>query len=177
MEGLGLEFLPKARFSVTSRKASVVMSPTSHVFHEIFLHINWHCHEDSPLIVPAMEPHLYELIRTYCNKYPGIFYQGSDGTQTHVHLAIQMAPTVCPSDFIGKVKGYASHELNRLHPPNKLKWQRGYGVVSFAKQNLPAVLRYIRDQKEHHKANRTRATLERWYLDPPEGEYTPGQEY
>ena len=58
------------------------MSPNSGIFHEIFLHFNWHCHDDRSLILPDIEPKLHEFVQSYCRKYPGVFYQGSGGTDT-----------------------------------------------------------------------------------------------
>ena len=152
------------------------MSPTNSIFHEIFLHINWHCHGDRSLILPEIETSLHELVQTYCRKHSGVFYQGSGGTDTHIHLAVQVTPTVCPRDFIGKVKGFTSHEMNRILRSRGFQWQRGYGVVSFAKRNLPAVLKYIENQKDHHRCGGTRPTLEKWFVDLPEGEYSPGED-
>jgi hypothetical protein len=30
-------------------------------------------------------------------------------------------------------------------------WQQGYGAFGVSKSNMPAVLRYIRTQEQHHK--------------------------
>jgi hypothetical protein len=47
----------------------------------------------------------------------------------------------------------------------RLEWQRGFGVVSFGKKQLPWVLDYIANQKEHHALSRTKARLERVSMD------------
>jgi REP-associated tyrosine transposase len=151
------------------------MSPASHIFHEIFLHINWHCHEDRPLISGKMEGSLHQLIEEYCRKYRGVYFNGLGGTSTHVHLLVQVEPTVCPSDFIGKVKGFSSHEMNKRTGTRDLKWQKGYGVVSFARKNLPALLGYVESQKEHHQTGTVRETLEKWSVDVEEGVYRPAR--
>jgi len=65
------------------------------------------------------------------------------------------------SEFIGKVKGAVSHHINQKFGPQTLNWQTGYGVVSFAANNLSAVLRYVQNQKEHHRLGTTRDALER----------------
>ena len=44
-------------------------------------------------------------------------------------------------------------------------WQRGYGVVSFGKNNLTWVLDYIADQKEHHARGTIYDRLERTECD------------
>ena len=35
-----------------------------------------------------------------------------DGTEAHVHLAVTIPPTVLPSEFVGRLKGYSSHTVN-----------------------------------------------------------------
>jgi REP element-mobilizing transposase RayT len=132
----------------------------SPVFHEIFLHINWHCQGDLPLIKPGIEPTLYHFLKEYCGKTEGVYFCGVGGTRDHVHVGIQIAPTVLISDFVGKIKGASSFDINQKYGGKSLKWQRGYGVVSFAKRNLDAVLKYVANQKQHHRAGTVRATLE-----------------
>ena len=39
-------------------------------------------------------------------------------------------------------------------------WQDGVGVLSFGEKDIPSVLRYIRNQKEHHRANTINAMME-----------------
>lgn len=43
---------------------------------------------------------------------------------------------------------YVNHELVSR---KVLDWQTGYGVVSFGTKDLEWVVRYIRNQKDHHK--------------------------
>ena len=150
--------------------------PRSHVFDEILLHVNWHCHEDSGLILPSREAVIHGHIEEYSRKFRGIHLKGIGGTITHVHIALQIEPFVAPADFIGKVKGYTSHQTNKQFGADALKWQRGYGVVSFAMLHLPRVVQYVQDQKQHHAQSTLKDKLERYYVDLPEGEYVPDAE-
>ena len=67
------------------------------------------------------------------------------------------------SELIGLLKGYSAHEVNRRIGMEKtvLQWQTGYGVVSFGTKDLPWVVEYVRNQKEHHAVGRTFERLER----------------
>jgi REP element-mobilizing transposase RayT len=133
---------------------------SSHCFSEIFLHLNWHCLSDRPLIVPAVEPVLHKFLKHYCMETPGVFHHGSGGTADHVHMLIRIEPNVLISDFVGKLKGASSFEINKAFGKSSLNWQRGYGVVSFAKRNLPGLAEYVAHQKEHHAGGTVRPTLE-----------------
>ena len=132
----------------------------SHVFSEIYLHLNWHCRNDEPMITADIEPDLYELVRAYCRKVKGIHFERVGGTEDHVHLVFQMEPFVLLSEFIGKIKGSTSHDINKQFGADTLKWQRGYGIVSFSRKHLRAVLRYVEKQKEHHERGTANEVLE-----------------
>ncbi|MDX9973065.1 MAG: IS200/IS605 family transposase [FCB group bacterium] len=133
---------------------------STHVFSEIYIHLNWHCKDDRPLIVPELEPALHEYIESYCRMVKGIHFKGVGGTEDHVHLLFQMEPFVTLSDFIGRVKGASSHEMNVRFGKAALDWQRGYGVVSFAARHLPGLMGYVEHQKEHHRCGTVRDLLE-----------------
>ncbi len=132
-----------------------------HVFHSLYLHFVWHCHGNEHLIEELWEASLYDFIRDYCRKEPGTYFQAIGGTTDHVHLVVQVEPAVSPSDLIGKIKGASSFEINHNHVPNNLRWQRGFGVVSFAERNLASVIKYVLRQKEHHAKGTVNEVLER----------------
>jgi len=136
---------------------------SAHGFNEIFIHLNWHCFKDRPLIKPEIEGWLHSHFKDYCARVRGVHYQGSGGTEDHVHLLIQMEPFVLLSEFVGKLKGSSSHDANRKFGPDSLTWQRGYGAVSFSRKHLSSVLDYVARQKEHHqRVYKLNPTLERY---------------
>ncbi|HEV7225613.1 MAG TPA: IS200/IS605 family transposase [Pirellulales bacterium] len=132
----------------------------SHVFHEIYLHLNWHAKGDRPLLTPKVEPLVHNFIRTRCRQTKGVYFHGVNGTSTHVHLAVNIEPSVSISELVKDLKGAPSHEINKEAGRAVLQWQRGYGVVSFGKQQLAWVLEYIANQKEHHAKGTARRRLE-----------------
>lgn len=140
------------------------MPLSGHTFHDIHLHVNWHCLDDRPLLEPeTVEPMCHTAIRAYCEKTRGATFLGVGGTETHVHLALSIEPSIAAADLIGKIKGASAHEVNRRLRRKALEWQRGYGVVSFGRKNLPAVLDYIANQKERHsKGKDLNEVLENW---------------
>ena len=144
-----------------------MLSTTSHVYSEIFIHLNWHCKSNYPFIHPELEPALYAYVENYCNKTKGIQFFGIGGTQDHIHLVIQMEPLVCLADWVGKVKGASSHDLNLQLGKASLSWQRGYGALSFARRDMKGVLRYVANQKDHHAKGSINEVMERYgeYLE------------
>jgi len=137
----------------------------SHVFHEIYLHLTWHTKDDAPLLVSDFESLVHEVLTARCHQTKGVYLHAINGTPTHVHLAINMEPHVTISDFVGELKGYSSHEVNKQERMKRLEWQRGFGVVSFGKKNLRWVQDYIARQKEHHATGQLHERLEQVSLD------------
>jgi putative transposase len=134
---------------------------SSHVFHEIYLHFNWHVKDDRPTLRPDIELLVHRLIKDRCRRTKGVYFHGIGGTETHIHLAINIEPHVTISELVKDLKGGSSHDLNAELGRKELYWQRGYGVVSFGRNNLEWVLRYIANQKEHHAKGRAQDRLER----------------
>ncbi|MGI8981369.1 MAG: IS200/IS605 family transposase [Pirellulaceae bacterium] len=138
---------------------------SAHVFHEIYLHITWHTKDSYPLLTPKFEVEVHEFLRDRCRNTSGVYLHGINGTPTHVHVAMNIEPHVTISDLVGDLKGACSHELNKQKRMKRLPWQRGFGVVSFGKRNLPWVLAYVANQKSHHASGRVQRRLEKINLD------------
>lgn len=133
---------------------------SSHVYHEIFLHFNWHTKGDLPLLTGDLETLAHAELQTKCRRIKGAYLHGLDGTDTHVHLALSIEPFVTISELVQEPKGASSFEVNRRMNRKVLEWQRGYGVVSFGKNHLDWVLDYVHRQREHHATGQVQARLE-----------------
>ena len=138
---------------------------SAHVFHEIYLHLTWHTKDNYPLLTPQFEIEVHNFLRDRCRQTDDVYFHSVGGTKTHVHLAINIEPHVTISDLVGELKGVSSHDLNKIYRMKRLQWQRGFGVVSFGKKQLPWVVRYIANQKEHHAQRTTESQLERISFD------------
>ena len=130
-------------------------------YSEIQLHITWHAVLSRPLLTPKIEPLAHRAIKQKIVNWPGAFVHEIGGTETHVHLAVTIAPSITISDFIGQLKGASSHDVNQSIGSKVLAWQAGYGIVSFGTKDLEWVRSYIRNQKEHHARKTVRERLER----------------
>jgi REP element-mobilizing transposase RayT len=132
-------------------------------YSEINLHFVWHTKLSSPLLTPQVEAVVHHYLRGRLINTPGVFVHDVNGTETHVHVAVTIAPTITISELVGELKGSSSHDANqRLGGGRKvLEWQAGYGVVSFGTKDLEWVKGYIRNQKEHHARGTIHDRLER----------------
>jgi REP element-mobilizing transposase RayT len=114
-----------------------------------------------PLIDPVIEPQLYRAIAAKAQQMEG-FIHAIGGIEDHVHFAVSIPPKVAPAKFIGDVKGNSSHYINHVVKPNfEFRWQDEYGVFSFGEKDLPAVVRYVQNQKQHHADGTLIASMEK----------------
>lgn len=85
-----------------------------------------------------------------------------NGMPDHIHLLIGLRPSQSLSDLMKQVKGDSSEWINKKgFTRNRFSWQAGYGAFSYAKSQLPNLIRYIQNQEEHHR----KKTFTEEYLD------------
>jgi putative transposase len=129
----------------------------------------WHTKNSLPLLTSEVEPLAHRLIKKRTMDTSGAFYHEVGGIETHVHVVVTVQPTLGISEFIGHLKGGTSHDANQAMGLRQkvLEWQNGYGVVSFGTRDLPWVIEYVRNQREHHARGTTYERLERVDQDDP----------
>ncbi|MFZ1370704.1 MAG: IS200/IS605 family transposase [Ferruginibacter sp.] len=103
------------------------------------------------LIQESWEDRLYEYIT-------GIVQQHThkmiiiNGMPDHLHIVIGMRPIQSLSDLMQDIKGSSSKWINdNKLSAGKFNWQEGFGAFSYSKSQLPKLIEYVKNQKEHHK--------------------------
>jgi putative transposase len=132
-------------------------------YSEINLHIVWHVKNSLPLLTHDVEPLAYRFLKKRIVETPGAFVHEIGGIETHVHIVVTVPPTLTISEFVGQLKGGSSHDVNQAMGgrQKELQWQIGYGVVSFGTRDMPWVIEYVRNQREHHQRGTAQERLER----------------
>jgi putative transposase len=132
-------------------------------YSEINLHFVRHTKNNAALLVPAVEAIAHRVIRKRLVDCDGVFVHAIGGTDDHIHVAVTVLPTITPSEFIGQIKGGSAHGINQQAggPGKVLEWQAGYGVVSSGTRDQKWVVKYIRNQREHHRQQKIFDRLER----------------
>ena len=76
----------------------------------------------------------------------------ANGTTNHVHLLISLGKTIAVSELIGDIKRDSSVWIKKKDSQFKdFYWQEGYGAFSVGQTQVGDVMKYIANQKEHHK--------------------------
>ncbi|MCR6721411.1 MAG: IS200/IS605 family transposase [Chitinophagaceae bacterium] len=103
------------------------------------------------LIHNTWEDQLYKYITGIVQKRGHKMLQ-INGMPDHIHLLVGFNPKESISNLIQKIKSNSSLWVNKSRLCNsRFQWQEGYGAFSHSKDSLPNVIRYIENQKSHHK--------------------------
>ena len=127
----------------------------------LFYHIVWATKGREPLISPDLEPDLMRVIVGKAQAL-GAMVHAMGGIENHVHLAVSIPPRIAVSEFVAQLKGSSSHFVNHRHGwTTPFAWQPEYGVLSFDARKLDDIVKYIRNQRQHHQDRSTFPVLER----------------
>ena len=123
----------------------------SRAFTNLLTHVVFSTKDREPMIVPELKEELYAYLGGLARELKGKAY-GIKGTADHVHMLISLAPVVSMSDALRFLKSNSSGWVHDKWPRRKsFAWQLGCGAFSVSKSNVPAVLKYIRNQEAHHR--------------------------
>jgi len=76
----------------------------------------------------------------------------ANGTMNHVHLLISLGKVISISELVGDIKRDSSVWIKTQNSLFKnFHWQEGYGAFSVGQTQVEDVMKYISDQKEHHR--------------------------
>ncbi|MBK7231269.1 MAG: IS200/IS605 family transposase [Saprospiraceae bacterium] len=130
-------------------------------FSQMYIQIVFAVQNRNNFIHPSWEDELFKymtgIIRNKEQKLIAI-----NGVPNHIHILIGMKPSCCLSDLMREVKKSSNEFVNeQKFLKHKFRWQEGFGAFSYSHSSLGRVIRYIENQKEHHKIQ----TFKEEYLD------------
>src|SRR5258705_10068766 len=73
-----------------------------------------------------------------------------NGMSDHVHMLILLPPNVSLSEAMRFVKANSSRWVKERFG-KKFAWQKGFGAFSVSRSSVDAVVKYIKNQEQHHK--------------------------
>ena len=120
----------------------------SHTYFQNVMHVVFSTKERRKMIPVDMKERLWSYTAGIC-KHHTIFVHAIGGMEDHIHLLLQFPATVAIADSIKTIKasssGWMSDEIG------KFAWQQGYGSFGVSRSNIAAVVRYIKNQEQHHR--------------------------
>jgi REP element-mobilizing transposase RayT len=91
---------------------------------------------------------MWAYVAGICKNH-GIFVHAVGGMDDHIHLLIQVPPTLALAKAVLAIKSNSSRWANEQG--NKFAWQQGYAAFSVSSSRVPEVVRYIQTQESHHR--------------------------
>jgi putative transposase len=130
-------------------------------FSQIYIQIVFAVEHRDSLISPEWEDELYKYI-TGIVQNKGQKMLAINGMPDHIHIFIGMNPSCCLSDLVREIKKSSNDFIKEKNFSKfKFNWQEGYGAFSYSHSAIDNVVKYVMNQKEHHK----KQTFKDEYLD------------
>ena len=124
-------------------------------------HIVWRTKSSLRTITEKYETELYAYILGICkNKKCTLLRINS--MPDHLHMCVEIHPTLAVSEFVQVVKQESSHWLKeqRTKFPYFEGWGNGYAAFTYSASERSKVVEYIRNQKIHHQKKSFREEYE-----------------
>jgi REP element-mobilizing transposase RayT len=120
----------------------------SHTFTKNHQHIVFSTAKRIKTIDKALQPKLWAYIAGICRNH-GMYVRAIGGIEDHVHMLIELPPTLAVAQAVSKVKSNSSKWVNETR--KKFAWQKGYAAFSVSASKLLTVERYVNNQAAHHR--------------------------
>ncbi len=119
--------------------------------HEVDIHLVFSTKNRTPFLIGStVRRHLHARITEICETMDCPALQVG-GFEDHVHILYRLSPEQQLARVAQEVKKSSSRWLSMRHRIMHFDWQEGYGAFSVSPQHVPAVIRYIKNQHEHHQ--------------------------
>ena len=100
--------------------------------------------------MPEIENRIWSYIGGVARNYKLVAIQVG-GVEDHIHMLVMAKPIHSPSDIAKWLKADSSKWIHtEFDNMGTFGWQDGYGVFSVSRSSVPAVVEYIKNQREHH---------------------------
>lgn len=74
------------------------------------------------------------------------------GVENHVHVLLMFSKTETVAHVVEEMKRNSSRWIKTISPIyENFAWQGGYGAFSVSQSQVDTVMRYIENQREHHR--------------------------
>ena len=107
--------------------------------------------------------HIEELYRYLWNrlKYKGCYLYRIGGIENHIHILVDVGPTISLSAMVNDLKANSSAWIKASGSfPAFECWSRGYYAGSISFKDRDGVIEYIKNQRIHHLGQTCEAELE-----------------
>ena len=120
----------------------------SHTYAQNVIHVVFSTKDRRKLMSGEFRPRMWAYAAGVCKKLE-IPVLSMGGMEDHIHLLVQIPPTLPVAKAVLAIKANSSRWASE--EGHKFAWQQGYGAFSVSNSIVPMVIRYIQNQEAHHK--------------------------
>jgi REP element-mobilizing transposase RayT len=101
------------------------------------------------VIHEELQPKLWAYVAGIA-KHHRMYAVAIGGIEDHIHALIDLGPILGIAKAVQVLKANSSRWMNERQR-TRFEWQEGYFAGSVSRSQVRTVMRYIANQKEHHK--------------------------
>ncbi len=119
---------------------------------KILMHLVFSTKNRETWLIDSLRPKLHAYLAGACRAVGSEAYRVG-GIDDHVHIACTLPRTLTVSKLLEEIKKSSSAWVKEQNTQfGAFSWQAGYGAFSLGQSQLPALLDYIDNQREHHQS-------------------------
>jgi putative transposase len=123
----------------------------ANTYSSLCYHVIFSTKNRASYIKPEIEDRVWAYIGGVARKHNMMALQVG-GIDDHLHALVIAPPVYSPSQIAQFLKGESSKWIHEEFSMLRgFAWQDGYGAFTVSKSNIPDVIDYIRNQREHHR--------------------------
>jgi REP element-mobilizing transposase RayT len=133
----------------------------ANTYTSLHYHVIFSTKNREPWLAPDIEQRVWSFIGGVARTHKMTALQVG-GVEDHVHALVTAPPTIAPAQIAQYLKGDSSKWIHEAFSSlRSFGWQDGYGGFTVSKSNIPDVISYIQNQREHHR----KKTFQEEYLE------------
>jgi len=83
-----------------------------------------------------------------------------NSVEDHIHIFVGFGTTITIADLIHDIKIASTDFINSNNwLKQKFQWQNGYVAFSYSRSHIDRVVKYIENQKEHHRKKHSKKNI------------------
>jgi putative transposase len=123
----------------------------ANTYSQVYLHFVFSTKNRGEIISSDIEERVWSYIGGVAKRH-GMTPIQIGGIENHVHALVGVPTTMSSSQGAKALKGDSSYGIRReFQGMVSFGWQDGYGVFSVSRSEIPRVVEYIKNQREHHQ--------------------------
>jgi putative transposase len=121
-----------------------------HTYVSLYVHVIFSTKERRKQIPDEVQPRLWSYMGgiARANRFKAITVGGVDD---HAHLLLSLPTTIPIAKAVQLIKAGSSKWMHEEIRRPLFAWQESYGAFSIGVSQIPGTVKYIENQKEHHR--------------------------